>query len=430
MGTKGRRLRVLYISAHLPYPPWSGGRRRELEFIRRLSRRVDFTLCVSSRTYDEDRRHRLAVLPYVETLRLARADRRDGISGLPQQVVERLSVPLANRVEQLLREERFDLIHVEGYYLLDHVPHQVNTPVLLVEHNLEYELLRQMASVATDPAKRAGLFNEAESTRRHEHRAWRRADICGFVSPEDCASAAETLGGDPWFLPHGGDHLTAPPGQGDRQSGRTSPNGASRDVLFVGNFAYAPSADAARILLRDILPEIHGSDEAVRLVLVGPGLPKDLLPADPSDHRIVVAGVVAELDRWFRQCAVFVAPLRIGGGTKFKLLEAMAAHCAIVTTPVGARGLPGAVDAMAVVDADGIAEATVDLLKDDARREQLRQSARRAFEAMPTWEECAQRMLAAYQTLSGRDLGSLNRAPCPSSVTTTPIPIVSRLPLS
>lgn len=108
-------------------------------------------------------------------------------------------------------------------------------------------------------------------------------------------------------------------------------------LLFTGNFGYEPNVDAARLLRQAIAPRLRDAGVPVRLVLCGRGPPAELRAA--SDSALVVTGEVADVRPWFAAADLFVVPLRVGGGTRLKILEALAAACPVVSTPKGAEGL-------------------------------------------------------------------------------------------
>ena len=109
---------------------------------------------------------------------------------------------------------------------------------------------------------------------------------------------------------------------------------ARHELVFVGNLSYGPNADGAEWLCREVLPRLHEA----RVALVGsrPG-PQVLELA--ADRRVTVAADVPDVTPWYRSSAVAVAPIRAGGGTRIKILEALAHRRPVVATTVGARGL-------------------------------------------------------------------------------------------
>ncbi len=184
----GDRPRVLFLSCHLPWPPLSGGRRRELELIGRLSARFAIRLLVVSKTPDEDESNVEALAPFCETVDVfpaqpVAAGRRT--HGAPYQVLRHRSPPASRRVREIIAEQRVDLVHVEGFYLMQHVPEWVEVPVLLVEQNIEYELARQRAHASTERVARLDSLYDCLHTQAAERACWRRATRLAAVTWED-----------------------------------------------------------------------------------------------------------------------------------------------------------------------------------------------------------------------------------------------------
>ena len=172
---------------------------------------------------------------------------------------------------------------------------------------------------------------------------------------------------------------------------------AARDpatLLFVGNFAYPPNQDAARILLTKIMPAVWRDMPRAKLQLVGVN-PPDWLRAT-SDPRVQVTGRVPDVQPWLARATVFICPLRIGAGLKNKLLEALAMGIPVVATPLAAAGIAVEDGASALIrQPDEIAEGALQLLADENLRQRLSQQGRQLIESRYTWSGVA----TAYERL-------------------------------
>ena len=127
-----------------------------------------------------------------------------------------------------------------------------------------------------------------------------------------------------------------------RAGGCPLPDGLTahpRYVLFMGNFGYIPNAEAADLLLTQIYPRLKDAYPACRLLLVGRDPTPQMLDATKSDNNIVVTGQVPDVLPYLAAASVMIVPLLKGSGTRFKILEAFAAHCPVVSTAKGAEGL-------------------------------------------------------------------------------------------
>ena len=388
--------RILFLACHLPYPPVSGGRRRELELIRRLAVRFDVHLLVVSKTFEQDAENARELERFCERVEVFEAE---ALPSAPLSADDALPVlrhrcpDLTRRVAQLLYEETFDLVHVEGFYLMQHVPHDSEAPVLLVEQNIEFDLERQRAAAA-------GEAVHDMRTLRAELAAWNRADALGVLTPEDRDMLLGALpGARIRLVPDGADHL--PPGGGP---GPAIERPDEPLLLFLANFGYAPNVDAAVHLCEAILPSIRRRVPDVNLWLVGTDPPASVKAL--QGDRIHVTGRVPDVVPYIDAADVVACPLRIGGGIKVKAIEALRRGKCVVSTSVGVQGLPAeARRAMAVADEpDGFAAAAAALLADERLRRRAEERSAGAAVALPTWDAAADSLSAAYgELLSERD---------------------------
>jgi glycosyltransferase involved in cell wall biosynthesis len=174
-------------------------------------------------------------------------------------------------------------------------------------------------------------------------------------------------------------------------------------LLFVGTFTYRPNVDAALLLGREIFPLVRRAFPAARLLLVGHE-PPDAVRALGRELGVSLAGAVPDVRRAYERAAVAVAPLRAGGGTRLKILEAMALGRPVVSTRVGAEGLDVADgNDLLLADAPGdFAKAVARLLGDRPLRARLAANARRLVEARYDWARPGDALLDVYRGLAAR----------------------------
>jgi glycosyltransferase involved in cell wall biosynthesis len=257
----------------------------------------------------------------------------------PPQVLRHRSPQATAVVAHLLARGQFDAVHVEGFYLVPLLPATTSVPVVLGEQNVEHRVWALRAEVARDPVERKTLKAQARATARVERETWRRVDRCVTVTEEDReVLRLEAPGIEVTCIPDGADHAT------DLSDG--SPAGlhvlTANDeptLVSVGNFAYPPSADAARHLVAEVLPRIWTSRPDMRAYLVGNAPPADLVEAASREARLVVTGRVAAIEPFLEAADVVMCPPRYGGGVKVKVLEALHHGCAVVATPLALQGL-------------------------------------------------------------------------------------------
>jgi glycosyltransferase involved in cell wall biosynthesis len=397
-------VQVLFLTCHLPFPPLSGGRRREFELLTRLSDRCSLHVVAYSKTLDEDvqnagvlRRQGIAVTLLPALDRTPRMD--EPHPGVAHQVLRHRSAtgPAAIAVDGA------DVVHVEGFYLSQHAPCAPGR-TLQVEQNVESLLWAQRLAVERDDGRRRWLRRERVLTRAAEAQAWHRADLVGAVTPEDCVEIERRIGRPVTLIPDGADHGALERANGGPPAAAPALPPRPR-VVLVGNFAYAPNVDAAQQLVGEILPRMRALGHEPSVLLVGNDPPPEVraLTADPG---VTVTGRVPAVEPYVDAADVVVCPLRIGGGVKVKVLEALARGRATVTTTVGAQGLAAAsAGALRIADdPDAFAAEVAALLADPASRQALEAAAARAAPLHPSWDDAAEALYAAWSRLAAREL--------------------------
>jgi GT2 family glycosyltransferase len=227
-------------------------------------------------------------------------------------------------------------------------------PLLYLGHDIHFERMAAQAKATGD----AELAREARKTRTLERRIWRAADRVLYFSPEEVATVAA-------LEPRAKAQVMTP--YGFEAIARVREIVARQDILFVAGFGHPPNEDAAEWLARDILPRILADAPGARLWLVG-SRPTDRVRALAGAH-VTVTGDVDEADLAARYASARLAivPLRFGAGVKLKVVEALRHGLPLVTTRVGAQGLPGLGAVASVADTpEDIASAAIRLLRDDA----------------------------------------------------------------
>lgn len=264
---------------------------------------------------------------------------------------------MAARVRAVLASGRFDAVVVEHDFAMawaNRVP--ASLPAGLMLHNTTWQMLAEQAAAA-DGVRRAAATAEAARFRRHVRRHASRYGWACAVSADDAAEASARLGRSVAVVPNGADtaRLAAVP----------AGPGTCGSLFFAGTLSYPPNAEAAEWIVREALGPIQAACPAAHLTIAGRGAPPSVL-ALASVPGVEVAGWVPDIAAALADAAVVVVPLQSGGGTKLKVLEALAAGRPVVTTSVGAAGID-VVSGEHLLVADGVAafaEAVAGLLAD------------------------------------------------------------------
>jgi glycosyltransferase involved in cell wall biosynthesis len=294
-------------------------------------------------------------------------------------------------IHAALRNCEVALVHADslpsGQYLAG-----IAHPKLLTNHNIEYVRLSSYASVQRSRLKRVALRIQATLTKRYERHMLLAAGNCVVVSEADREALARLAPEARFFLVKNGTDTSHPP--------LPAPPSGSRTALWVGGMNDVYNREAVNYFAGAILPQIRTQVPQFRWRVVGRDPPKLLvdLAADPNSG-VELAGFVQDLRREYAEAAVVVVPLTSGGGTKLKVLEAMAMGRAVVTTPVGAEGISvcDGVDMEIADSAEEFSRKTVRLLLAPQRATQIAAAARELAERSYDWSVVNRDMHDAVQ---------------------------------
>lgn len=401
-------MKILFLTAHLPYPPLSGGRRREFELISRLSRSFEIHLSSLTKSWGTDSMYTNDLLQYCTSVNLFEAEpttNKQQYAFYPHQMKKHMSEEASSYISFLLKNESFDVVHIEGYYLLQHVPIKPEVPILLVEHNIEHLLALQRFMVAVTQEEKSYFWSEYIKTLKWERLMWKRATVCVALTNED-KIAMERLESniDVRMITNGSDpqkkiDLASTLLSNSFEHSVISDNCPS--ILFVGNFAYDPNIDAALYFSRHIFPLVLKDVPNVKLFLVGNAPPPEICSLT-SNKQIEVTGRVASLIPFYKHADVVVCPLRIGGGVKVKVLEALGFGKAIVSSSVGAQGLDlSTYRAVAVADDQThFAENVVRLLVQPKVRYTQEREALAYARTLPSWDQVSEAFARLYEEMA------------------------------
>lgn len=401
-------MRVLVLASYVP-SLYKGAEIRLLHLLRHLSRSHEVTLwAVNRRGVPEE--EIAALLPDCE---LALQDwppltqggirGRIGRSGLyrcfeqarrlfspkPSAIAKIYHPALKIRLEKLLAERRFDLIHVNQIMVWQYLPQPVTTPVILCKDNVWTDLAEVEAQAATGILSRRLKQIDAARMRRYETQAVESSNHCVVVSEADAGLMQQLAPAAP---------LSVIPNGVDIDYFRPSSETAERPhLVFTGAMGWPPNADAVLYFGREILPNIQSRFPEVQLFIVGLHPPEAVKALGQQPH-IHVTGFVDDVRPYMGNAAVYVVPLRSGSGTRLKILEALAMGKAVVSTTIGAEGLE-VVDGQHLLLADEpqeFAAAVCELLQNPARRQALGKAGRALVEAAYDWKAIAAELDNVY----------------------------------
>jgi len=402
---------ILIVSAQFPYPPHSGFATRVYQLSRQLASDHRVTLLSYARPSERESVERLSQELRVRTVE------REHASISAKRVAQAASIcssqPFCCRavhskhmqraVNALCASERFDVIQLESS-LLGTFAFPRDVRVVLDEHNIEYEVFQRMCEGERSIARRA--FNRLEHARfrRFEQREWRRLDGCVVTSDRELPIVRAHAPNTPVaVVPNGVDvDYFRPAGV----------NVEPHTLVFNGILTYRPNLDAAYHLVDEIWPLVVRRCPDAQLTLVGRGDEGDLRRLRRAG--VVVTGEVDDIRPYLRRAAVVGVPVRMGGGTRLKVVEGLAMGKAMVSTSLGREGVAVRDEEHLLIGdgADAFASRVLALFAQPSLRSALGRAGRRLIEAEYSWDLAGERLKALYQRVTTRGTADLTKAGC------------------
>jgi glycosyltransferase involved in cell wall biosynthesis len=281
---------------------------------------------------------------------------------------------MRDRIQDELQRGKYDLIICDSIYSLINIP-DTTIPQLLNCHNVEYVILRRYARVETNPLKKCYALAESNLMRDAERNGLAQIDGVMACSKDDLEILRTLCPACSVFVvPNVVDTISIQPCEPE---GR---HGGDRTLLFQGVMDWYPNRDAVQYFARTIFPRIRAECPDVRFVVAGRNPPLNFVEEFRSERKIEFTGTVPDMRPYLEAADVVVVPLRIGGGTRLKILEACAAGRPVVSTTIGAEGLDlrAGKEIIVVDDPSEFARGVVALLRNPVQRSLLSNHARSA----------------------------------------------------
>jgi glycosyltransferase involved in cell wall biosynthesis len=396
-------MRLLWIKMGGLWPATSGGRIRSLLTLSNLSAHHQVTV-VTTHGPDDDpigltRRlphcRRVVSFPFAApkagSAAFVRALAGSWLSRYPVDLWKWRLPAMRELVRRLLAEEQFDICIADFLVSAANLPQSTPVPVVLFEHNVEYQIWQRLATLERRVARRTLLEVEWRKLRRCEAAVCAAADLTITVSEEDRRTLTD-VAPDARIasVPTGVDATYFAPG-GRRE--------VPYRLVFTGSMDWYPNRDAVLYFSNTILPRIRARIPEVSFTVVGRNPGSHL--ASLARLGVTVTGTVPDVRPHIDEAALYVVPLRAGGGTRLKIFEALAMGKAVVSTTIGAEGLgvTSNRDIVLADDPDTFAHAVVSLLQDAPARRRLGRAGRALVESAYTWRHTAHTFAAHCEAI-------------------------------
>ena len=397
-------MHILWIKTELLHPVDKGGRIRTYQMLRALRQQHQVTyLTLDDGSAAPDAAEKAS--EYADTLiriPFRSAPKRSGRfwgelamnlgSRLPYAVAKYRSPELTRAIRQVLRGGDVDVVVCDFLAPSLNVPDGLGVPTVLFQHNVEAEIWRRHFEVRSNPLARSYFRRQWQRMERFEQAECRRFDRVIAVSEQDAALMRTAYG-----VPH----VAAVPTGVDTEY--FSPSGnvrrEPRHLVFTGSMDWLPNEDGIRWFVTEILPRLKTLVPDVTVTIVGRHPPEAIRALAERDPSVRVTGTVPDVRPYIESAAGFIVPLRIGGGTRLKIFEAMAMECPVVSTSVGAEGLPvrDGEHLLLADSADDFARAAADLLLKPAEARTLAQAAAALVRDSHAWHRVAGEFAALCQ---------------------------------
>lgn len=397
------RLRVLVLDEYFPYPPDSGKPIRTWNLLQRLATRHDITfLCHGHLTAEQQaaalragiRVETVDAIPPASGLTLYMRLLLNVFSPYPYSVSKHYTTRLRSRLLALLKGNSFEVVHCEWTPYARYIGGSASPPVVIATHNIESQIWERRAQHASNAL--SGLFFslQAAKMKRFEQQALAAAAMVTTVSALDARQARDWGARRAMVVDNGVDLVHfSPRGDGD----------ADRAV-FVGSLDWFPNVDAVHYFADEILPVLNRLAPTIHTKIIGRRAPASLSAALVGKVGLDFVGEVPDTRPQLADAGIVIVPLRIGGGSRLKILEALSMGKAVVSTTIGAEGLDvtDRKNILLADSADAFARAMMEVASSPSLRRELGSQGRLLVEKQYGWDTLSLKAERAWRDVAAQ----------------------------
>lgn len=395
-----RSLRVLVLDEEVPLPANSGKRIRTWNLLRRLAEQHNVTFLAhgepESSSRQEFSRRGIALvlappLPRRRGISLYADLLRNCFSAQPYSVAKHHTAAFRRELEHLLATQSFDLIHCEWTPYASYVG-ESPIPVVIATHNIEAQILARRAAQQTKLPAKAFFSWQARKMQSFERRVFARADWVTAVSAEDLQTVRAWGAASTALIENGVDIEQFTP----------APLQRSDDLLFLGSLDWFPNVHGVSWFIEEVLPRVREQIPQTKLRIVGRAPSAELQRDVCRWFGVELVGEVADVRTYLHKAAMLVVPLHIGGGSRIKILEALACETPVVSTTIGAEGLAlrNGVHLRIGDSAEQFAAEVGRLLADRQEAARLAHNGRALVQQRYSWDKLAQELDSVWQKVA------------------------------
>ncbi len=391
------------VSSFLPYPIFSGGHIRLFNILKLLSKKHQIYLVCEKRDY-QTKNDVKAVEEYCEKVITVNREKqwswqnivKTGLSSKSFLITGHASNKMKKEIDDLLNQEKFDLIHIETFYVMQNLP-KTALPTVLIEHNVEYLVYKRFAKQAP-LFLRPLLYIDILKLKFWEENMWNKATKLVAVSEID-KKIMEKKRRDVDVVSNGVDIEKF-----RFMNYESRIQNEEKRMLFIGDFRWIENRDAAEWILKEIWPKLnHESrimNHGLKLWIVGKNIPQSLKKLSNDDNVIFDENAPDKTEIIYQKSNILLAPIRVGGGTSFKILEAMASGICVVTTALGnAIKAEENLEILVANNSDGFVEKIRELLENEKFYKKISTNARKLVEKKFNWKKITRDLNSVYESV-------------------------------
>ena len=386
-------MNTLFLTKEIPYPLNSGHRIRTFHLLKGLSRENNVqVLC-----FGDNSEAAYEIEKHCASVNLIPDNKAAGkwqlyISALlnvfsitPLSIVCRYSPQLKKRVDEHITRQNPDIVFCDGIHMAPHISSNMKN-MILSEHNIESTIIRRYILVEKNIAKKIFAFLEWRKMRHFENKQWQRFSKIFVCSETDKIEVLRRVGQkNIEVIPNGVDIQYYSPRQVDKK-----PN----SLIYSGLMNWRPNEDAVIFFLKKIYPLAKKRIPDISFAIVGKDPSYAITKCAQSDASITITGFVDDVRLYVHASELFIVPLRIGSGTRLKILEAMAMGKAVISTSIGCEGIDVTHERNIIIadTPENFAKGVIRLLNDPVQRDKIAEEGRRMVKEKYSWEIINQRL--------------------------------------
>lgn len=395
-------MKILMLTPYVPYPPSSGGQIRTLYLLKYLSFKHEITL-VSLYKNEKEKQYYEDLKPFCKNIYFCKRPKNPWqlnnifkaiFSVTPFLIIRNYSNEARSVIKKLLLENSYDVIHAETFYIMPHIP-KTNIPILLVEQTIEYKVYQHFIN-SLPIYIRFFLNFDIVKLRNREQYYWRKANLVAAVSESD-ENIIKKLEPDikTTIIPNGaGDDMIV--------KSLTQKNLNEPILLFQGNFYWLQNVEAAKFLVEKIYPNLKKLLSKVKIIISGQNAKRISVV---KNHNLEILDILPDdvnmVKTLYHKATIFLSPIYGPGGTRLKILAAMASGIPVISTKIGLEGLDIENNKHAIIanNSQEFINSINKILTNRELYERIRKNAYELVKKKYSWQKISQKLETVYKNI-------------------------------